>query len=108
MENLPTLVHCSDLMSHPHRLPLPLCFASTEVRLLIRDGDGEGGGGGEGVKARPRAHDPEDRGGRGPPPEQWKRCRLAIEQQLVYYASAVSVAVLVQSHKDNVRCNATE
>ena len=56
MENLPTLVHCSDLMSHPQRLPLPLCFASTEVRLLIRDGDGEGGeGGGEGVKARPRA-----------------------------------------------------
>ena len=36
-----------------------MCFASTEVRLLIRDGDGEGGeggeGGGEGVKARPRA-----------------------------------------------------
>ena len=54
MENLPTLVHCSDLMSHPQRLPLPFCSTSTEARLLIRDGDG--GGGGEGrVKARPRA-----------------------------------------------------
>ena len=75
MENLPTLVHCSDLMYHPQRLPLPLCFASTEARLLIRDGDGGGGGGGwrgqesEGSTART---DPEDRGGRGPPPEQWK------------------------------------
>ena len=57
MEKLPTLVHCSDLMSHPHRLPLPLCFASTEARLLIRDGGGVvvGGGGDESVKARPRA-----------------------------------------------------
>ena len=33
---------------------------------------GGGGGGGERVKARPSRTDPEDRGDRGPPPEQWK------------------------------------
>ena len=33
---------------------------------------GGGGGGGERVKARPSRTDPEDRGGRGPPPEQWQ------------------------------------
>ena len=33
---------------------------------------GMGGGGGKRVKARPARSGPEDRGGRGPPPEQWK------------------------------------
>ena len=54
--------------------------------------------------------DPEDRGGHGLPPEQWKRrCPLAIAQQLVYYVIAVSTAVL-GSHKDNVHwhCTAVE
>ena len=43
----------------------------------------EGGGGSERVKAR-----------------------LAIAQRLVHRAIAVSIAVLGQSHKDNVRCTA--
>ena len=40
--------------------------------------------------------------------EVLRRCPLAIAQQLVYYATAVSTAVLGQSHKDNVRCTAVE
>ena len=55
--------------------------------MLIRDGDRVG-----------RGRESEDRGGRGPPPlrtmEVLRRCPLAIVQQLVYYAAAVSTAVL--------------
>ena len=42
--------------------------------MLIRDGDGGGGGGGSGRESEGSASrtDPEDRGGRGPPSEQWK------------------------------------
>ena len=37
-----------------------------------------------------------------------RRCPVAIAQQLVYYAIAVSTAVLGQNHKDNLRCIAVE
>ena len=57
----------------------------------------------ERVKARPRIPPKRDWRDRGPPPEQWK-CPLAIAQQLVHCATAVSTAVFGQSHKDNVRC----
>ena len=40
--------------------------------------------------------------------EVLRRCLLAIAQQLVHSAVAVSTAVLGQSHKDNVRCTAVE
>ena len=40
--------------------------------------------------------------------EVLRRCPLAIAQQLVHYAIAVSTAVLGQSHKDNVHCTAVE
>ena len=36
--------------------------------------------------------------------EVLRRCPLAIAQRLVHCATAVSTAVLGQSHKDNVRC----
>ena len=68
--------------------------------MLIRDGDRWGKGReSEGSTARPDPDpDPEDRGDRGPPPEQWpevlKPCPLAIAQQLVYYAIAVSTVEL--------------
>ena len=37
-----------------------------------------------------------------------RQCPLAIAQRLVHRATAVSTAVLGQSHKDNVRCTAVE
>ena len=37
-----------------------------------------------------------------------RRCPLAIAQRLVHCATAVSTAVLGQSHKDNVRCTAVD
>ena len=40
--------------------------------------------------------------------EVLRRCPLTTAQQLVYYAIAVSTAVLGQSHKDDVRCTAVE
>ena len=40
--------------------------------------------------------------------EVLRRCPLAIAQRLVHCATAVSTAVLGQSHKDNVRCTAVE
>ena len=40
--------------------------------------------------------------------EVLKRCPLAIAQELVHCAIAVSAAVLGQSHKGNVRCTAVE
>ena len=36
--------------------------------------------------------------------EVLRQCPLAIAQQLVHCAIAVSAAVFGQSHKDNVRC----
>ena len=62
---------------------------------------------GERVKARSRIPPEKDRRDRGPPPDQSK-CPLAIAQRLVHCATAVSTAVLGQSHKDNVRCTALE
>ena len=38
--------------------------------------------------------------------EVLRRCPLAIAQRLVHCAAAVVVAVIGQSHKDNVRCTA--
>ena len=40
--------------------------------------------------------------------EVLRRCPLAIAQRLVHCATAVSTAVLGQSHKDNGRCTAVE
>ena len=40
--------------------------------------------------------------------EVLRRCPLAIAQRLVHCAIAVSIAMLGQSHKDNVRCTAIE
>ena len=37
-----------------------------------------------------------------------KAVSLAIAQRLVHRATAVSTALLGQSHKDNVRCTAVE
>ena len=49
---------------------LTFCLTSTEARMLIRDGDRRARDReSEGSTART---DPEDGGGRGPPPEQWK------------------------------------
>ena len=49
---------------------LTFCLTSTEARMLIRDGDR--GGRGRGSEGSTACTDPEDRGGRGPPPERWK------------------------------------
>ena len=74
--------------------------------MLIKDGNGGWGeGGGERVKVRPRA--PTRKTEEARTMEVLRRCPVAIEQQLVYYATAVSTAVL-GSHKDNVRCTAVE
>ena len=40
--------------------------------------------------------------------EVLRRCPLAIAQRLVHCATAVSIAVPGQSHKDNVRCYVVE
>ena len=40
--------------------------------------------------------------------EVLRRCPLAIAQRLVHCATAVSTAVLGQSHKDKVRCIAVD
>ena len=78
--------------------------------MLIRDGDRVGRGReSEGSTART---DPEDRGGRRPPPlrtmEVLGRCPLAIVQQLVHYAAAVSTAVLGRVTRLTFRCTAVE
>ena len=74
-------------------------------------GTGTGWEGDERVKARPRIPPEKDRR----PPwtaartmEVLRRCPLAISQRLVHCAIAVSIAVLGQSQKDNVRCTAVE
>ena len=78
--------------------------------MLIRDGDGGGGGQGRDGWRLYCMHRP------GRPRRPWtaartvevlRRCPLAIAQQLVHYAIAVSTAVR-GSHKDNVRCTAVE
>ena len=80
----------------------------------MRDGLlGAGTRGGRGRKSEGSiaGASPEDQERRGPPPEQQKlmlrQCPLAIAQQLVYNATAVSTAVAKQSQKDNVRSYAT-
>ena len=63
------------------------------------------------MKARPRIPPEKDQRDRGPPPEQMevlRRCPLAVAHRLVHRATAVSNAVLGQSHKYNVRCTAVE
>ena len=59
-----------------------------------------------------------DRGNRRKRPERpWtaartmevlRQCPFTIAQRLVHCATAVSTAVLGQSHKDNVRCTAVD
>ena len=78
-------------------------------------GKGPGwGGGGEGDE---RVKGPTADTARKRPETSWtaarttealRRCPLVIAQRLVQGASAVSTAVLGQSHKDNVRCTAVE
>ena len=77
--------------------------------MLIRDGDK----GGRGRKSEGSTEDTD----RERPERPWttartmevlRRCPLAIAQRLVHCATAVSTAVLRQSHKDNVRCTAVE
>ena len=70
-------------------------------------GQGEGG---ERVKAGPRAptRKTEEAVDRRQNNGSVKVVSLTIARQLVYYAIAVSTAVLGQSHKDKVRCTAVE
>ena len=86
--------------SGTYSLPIQTCkhvaLRPQKQGCLLGTGTGTGGGRGresEGLTAR---IDPEDRGGRGPRPEQWRlrRCPLAIAQQLVHYVIADSTAVL--------------
>ena len=88
--------------SGTYSLPIQTCkhvaLRPQKQGCLLGTGTGTGTGGGrgresEGLTART---DPEDRGGRGPRPEQWRlrRCPLAIAQQLVHYVIADSTAVL--------------
>ena len=76
-------------------------------------GTGTGGGGGRGRKSEGSIAD----SARKRPERPWtvartmevlRRCPLSIAQRLVHCATAVSTAVLGQSHKDNVRCTAVE
>ena len=74
---------------------------------------GTGGGGGgwrksEGSTADTARKRPERPRTAARTMEVLRRCPLAIAQRLVHRASAVSTAVLRQSHKDNVRCTAVE
>ena len=83
-----------------------------DVLLGTGTGWGLGGGGEEERKSEGSTAltDPEDRGGRGPPPEQseiLRQCPLANAQRLVFYAVAVS-AVVRSNHKDNVRSTAVD
>ena len=83
--------------------------------MLIRDGDRVGWLGGGRWRGRESEGSTAHRPGRPRRPwtaartmEVLRRCPLAIAQQLVFYATVVSTAVLGQSHKDCVRCTAVE
>ena len=83
--------------------------------MLIRDGDGDGGVGGERVKSRPRAPTRKTeeavnrRQNNGS--VKLRRCPLGIAQQPVYYAIAVSTAVLARAESQGQcplhRCGVT-
>ena len=88
---------------------LSWCFTSTEARWPNRDGDRVGRGRqSEGSTAETARKRPERPWTAARTMEVLRRCPLAIAQQLVHCAIAVSTAVLGQSHKDNVRCTAVD
>ena len=88
---------------------LSCCFTSTEARWPIRDGDRVGRGRqSEGSNAETARKRPERLWTAARTMEVLRRCPLAIAQRLVHCATAVSTAVLGQSHKDNVRCTAVD
>ena len=106
---------------------LPSAYHGTSVQRCFTDhvalrpqkrgcllGPGTGGGGGgrgresEGSTADTAHKRPEKLWTAARTMEVLGRCPLAIAQQLVHCAIAVSTAVLGQSHKDNVRCTAVE
>ena len=77
--------------------------------MLIRDGDrGVRGRENEGSTADTAQKRPERPWTAARTMEVLKRCPLAIAQRLVHCTIAVSIAMLGQSHKDNVRCTAVE
>ena len=88
---------------------LSCCLTSTEARWLIGDGDRVGRGRqSEGSTAETARKRPERPWTATRTMEVLRRCPLAIAQRLVHCATAVSTAVLGQSHKDNVRCTAVD
>ena len=88
---------------------LHCCFTSTEARWPIRDGDIVGRGPqSEGSTAETSQKRPERPWTAARTMEVLRRCPLAIAQRLVHCATAVSTAVLGQSHKDNVHCTAVD
>ena len=88
----------------------PFCFTSTwEAKMLHRDRGGGGGGGwrkSEGSTADTARKRPERPWTATRTMEVLRRCPLAIALRLVHCAIAVSNAVPLSSHKDNVRCTA--
>ena len=92
------------LVNH-HCLLLHCCFTSTEARWLIGDGDRVGRGRlSEGSTAETARRGPERPWTVARTMEVLRRCPLAIAQRLVHCA----IAVLRQSHKDNVHCTAVD
>ena len=76
---------------------------------LIRDGDRvERGRESKGSTADTARKRPERLWSAARTLEVLRRCPLAIAQRLVHCATAVSTAVLGQSHKDKVRCTAVD
>ena len=85
------------------------CFTSTEARWPIRDRDRvRRGRQNEGSTAETARKRPEGPWTAARTTEVLRGCPLAIAQRLVHCAIAVSSAVLGQSHKDNIRCTATD
>ena len=91
------------------------CFTIIIINYHIDCGDvywvGWGGGGGrksDGSTTDTARKRPERPWTGARTMEVLRRCPLAIAQRLVHCATAVSTAVLGQSHKDNVRCTAVE